>query len=149
MGAALWVLTFAAILAIALVVVRTMSARLADEPAVAIYDLPEAVDYVAARLPTEVTARLSFDDVRAVLEARLDLLEAAGAAYPHGATSPVPDADVVVEDDHVVALVLGRLGARPDVLDEDVALVLAIEASYVRAIGAVGGQARQDMRPGG
>jgi hypothetical protein len=140
---ALWLLTLAAIGAIAFVVVRAMAERLGREPRVAVYSLPEAVEFVAVRLPVDVAGRLTYDEVSAVLETRLDALEAAGAAVAF--TEPLPAADgddVIVVEDETLAVVLGHLERRPvEVADEDVALILALEADYVRAIGALGGPA--------
>jgi hypothetical protein len=140
---ALWFLTFAIILAIAFVVVRAMADRLGDEPRVAVYSLPEAVEFVAVRLPIDVAGRLTYGEVTVVLEARLDALEAAGAAVAFTDALPAADGDdVIVVEDETLAIVLGRLEARAlDVADEDVALILALEADYVRAIGALGGPA--------
>ena len=45
---------------------------LGQQPKQAQFDLDEAVDYVADRLPDDVTAQLSFDDVRSLLRAIVD-----------------------------------------------------------------------------
>ena len=46
-----------------------------------VFDLDEAVEFVADRLPSEQQARLSHDDVREVIGWSLDELEASRVAY--------------------------------------------------------------------
>ena len=76
----LWLVTALVVFAIAAAAVGTVSGRLAAEPPKNLFDLDEAVDVVADRLPDEVTAVASYDDVRTILQACLDLLEARGLA---------------------------------------------------------------------
>jgi hypothetical protein len=52
---------------IAAVAVGSVTGRLARSPRRSVYDLDEAVVFVSERLPDELTAELSYDDVRAVL----------------------------------------------------------------------------------
>lgn len=144
MAVALWVLTGVVVVLIALGAVGAISARLATEVRVAVYDLAEAVEYVAARLPDDATARLAFDDVEAVLLAHLAVLQALGVATEDGGSVDQDGDEVTVDDDEILARVLQQLdaGDAPGALaDDDVALVLEVEQQYVRAIGAVGPEA--------
>ncbi len=138
-----------AVVIIALVVVGGETARLAGVARPAVFDLGEAVDFIADRLPGDVQARLTHDDVRWVLLADADLLEAytAGPAerrYPWSRRPDQPgdEPDAIVEEELAVARILelsdssGRA-----LLDEDIVAVLNVRLDYLAAIGAVGPQA--------
>jgi hypothetical protein len=114
---------------------------LGTQPRQALFDLDEAVDYVADHLPGHVTARLSYDDVRSLLTWHIEYLRARGvpdtreAAVAGNGDAP----QVVIDEDEPVAYVLMRaeqagLEAGPD----DVVAVLDAEAAYFEAIGAIG-----------
>jgi hypothetical protein len=45
-------------------------------------ELVDAVDWIAERLPEEVSARISYDDVRALVTWHLEMLEADGVMPP-------------------------------------------------------------------
>lgn len=102
-----------------------------------VYELEEAVPFIAERLPDDVTARISHADVRWVLITDAAELEAATAeAVADG------DVDEVVDEDGMVGRVLARVeDERPDLLDTDVVAVLDARMDYLRAIGAIGDQA--------
>lgn len=152
-------LTAFVIFAIAAVTVGRATFTGARTARQAVFDLDEAVDYVADRLPFELQARLSHDDVRDLLGWYLDELEAKRVAYerdeerlPDPATAdeadpdePAPDDgldEIVVDEDRVAATVIGRAEkAQLDVTDVDVLLVLGECEAYLRAIGAIGGPA--------
>lgn len=120
----------------------------------AVFDLDEAVDFVADRLPAELQARLSHDDVREVLNWYLDELEADRVAYERDderlPDDPDEDAEededlpdeIVVDEQTVAAKVIGRAeDAELGLSDLDVLLILEEGEQYLRAIGAVGGEA--------
>lgn len=102
-----------------------------------VYEMEEAVPFIADRLPDDVTARISHADVRWILQVDAEELEAATAeAVADG------DEDEVVDPDGAVGRVLARVGdERPDLLDEDVVAVLDARLAYLQAIGAVGDEA--------
>jgi hypothetical protein len=140
-----------AVVLIGLVVVGGETARLASVARPAVFDLGEAVDFIADRLPADAQARLSHDDVRWVLLADADLLEASTAGLPERrypwSRRPTPAAgdsgdDTVVEDVAAVARILAVADASGRELeDEDVVAVLDGRLAYLEAIGAVGPQA--------
>jgi hypothetical protein len=103
----------------------------------AVYEIEEAVPFIAERLPDDVTARISHADVRWILMADAEELEAATAdAVAAG------DIDEVVDEDGAVGRVLARLEhERPELRDTDVVAVLDARLAYLRAIGAVGEEA--------
>ena len=131
----------AAVVAIAFVSVGVAVGRLEHETAPSVYRLSAAVDYVADRLPDEVTARISYDDVRTVLGWHLDWFAAVGLATSHG--QELGDPAVAVDDmavadtgaacDAVVARSLNEGGPDP----VDVVCILEAQLAYLSEIGAV------------
>ena len=152
MFALLVVVTVLAVVAIGLVAVGAVTGRLAGEPPRSVFDLEEAVHWVADRLPDELTAQLSYDDVRALLGWHLDYLTAKGVAGEtdrelEGRTS----GPIVAGDNEGVAYVLGRASeAGLDVDDVSIVQVLDVVAAYLEAIGAIGAEvpAPPDPAPG-
>jgi hypothetical protein len=125
------------VVVIALVAVGREALTLGAQPKQAHFDLEEAVEFVADRLPEEVTARLSFDDVRSLLRWHLEYLRDRGVPVRRDQASR--GGPVVVEDDEGIAFVLGRADEDGlDVTDTEVALVLEAEVEYFEAIGAIG-----------
>lgn len=134
-----WILlSVLGVFVIAAVSIGVVSSSLAQRPRRSVYDLLEAVDFVADRLPDDVTAVVSYDDVRSVLLFHCDYLEAKGIASERTADD-LTTALVVVPDDEPVAYVLGRVSdAGLDIDDADVVAILDAELDYYVAIGAIG-----------
>ena len=125
------------VLVIAVVAVGAVVNRLAYEAPVSVFDEDEAVDWIADRLPFDVAAQLSHDDVRAIVLWHLEYYELEGVAT-ESAFEEVPDGVVVAEDDSL-AYVLGQATeAGLDVDDVQVVAVLETERDYLEAIGAIG-----------
>jgi len=123
---------------IAAAAIGSVTGSLATRPRRSVYDLEEAVDFVAERLTPEVTAQVSFDDVRSVLGAHCDYLAAMGVASERTADD-IGESLVVVEDNEPVAWILGRLETdEVEVDDDSVLAILDVEQDYYRAIGAIG-----------
>jgi hypothetical protein len=138
-----YVLAGAIVLAIALVAVGREAFTLGHQAQQANFDLEEAVDYVAERLSDDVTARLSYDDVRSILRWHIEYLRDRGVPGRRDLTRGGP---VVVEDDEGIAFVLLKADADGlDVTDRDVAVVLAAELAYFDAIGAIGPEVADPM----
>jgi len=135
--------------------VMRASSRLAHTRARAVYDLYEAVEFVAERLPDALSAKLSYDDVEAVLLWRLDHLRLQGSAtYGRGDVAAAEAEDrneeAVTSDDDSVDYVLARAtesGRDVDALD--VVVVLDLESQYLDAIGALGPPAEESGQQGG
>jgi hypothetical protein len=134
-----WILlSVLCVFVVAAVSVGVVSSSLAQRPRRSVYDLEEAVEFVADRLPEEMTASVSYDDVRAVLLFHCDYLAAKGVASGRTADD-IGTAMVVVPDDEPTAFVLGRVGeAGLELSDEDVVTILDAELQYYEAIGAIG-----------
>lgn len=137
MAVVLIVLGGVVVLVIALVAVGREVFTLRAQPKQAHFDLEEAVRFVADRLPDEVTARLSYDDVRSVLRWHLEYLRDRGV--PVRRDQAARGGPVVVEDEEGIAWVLGRADANGlDITDTEVAVVLDTALAYFEAIGAIG-----------
>jgi hypothetical protein len=143
------IVTVLVVTVIGLVSVGGVTARLAAAPPRSLFDLDEAVEFVADRLPGHAAAQLSYDDLRLVLGWHLEYLEAKGMAADDdgGERPPGRRGDdgamraVVAGDDEGVAYVLGRAGAAGvEVDDVAVVEVVEIEGAYLEAIGALGHQ---------
>ena len=126
------------VVALALVAVGRVTWRLEAQAPPAVYAVDEAVEYVADRLPDEVTAELSFDDVREILQWHIEYLADRGVAVGKGDDRLVSGPLVAAEDD-ALAYVLGR-AAEVDMAVDDVWVVQVLDANeaYLRAIGAIG-----------
>jgi hypothetical protein len=119
------VLTTLAVLAIAALAVRRSEALLARYPAPALFEVDEAVEFVASALPGDVSARLSYEDVEALLG--WQLVHLAGR-----------QGDVDIAGEEVVADLVHRSEADGrDIGVADVRAVLAAEADYLGAVGAI------------
>lgn len=135
-----WVLLAIGTFVIAAGAVGSVTGTLAQNPRRSVYDLVEATHYVADRLPDDLTAHLSYDDVEAVLGAHCDYLTAKGLASPRAADRIGEDLLLISDDDSTAWIIgeLERAGLR--IADEDVVAVLEVEQDYYRAIGMVGPQ---------
>ena len=132
------VVTAVLVVAIALVAVGRVTWTLEGQARPSVYAVDEAVEYVADRLPDEVTAALSYDDVRELLQWHIEYLADRGIAAGLGDDRSVAGPLVAAEDD-ALAHVLGRAGdAGIDVDDVAVVQVLDANEEYLRAIGAIG-----------
>jgi hypothetical protein len=126
-----------AVVVLALLVVGREAATLAAQPKQAIFDVDEAVDFVADRLPDEISARITYDDVRALVRFHLEHVAAAGA--PGERWNAGRSRLVIVDDEEGAEVLMQRSVATGlDLTAEDVAAVLGLELDYFRAIGAVG-----------
>ena len=113
------------------------------------YDLFEAVDFVAERLPDELSAKLSYEDVQEILLWRLDHLRLQGSATYGRADVTATEAEnldeeVVTSDDDSVDYVLAKaIESGRDIDALDVVIVLDLESQYLKAIGALGPPAEE------
>ena len=142
-----WIfLVLAAVLVfvIAAVTVGREAFRLGHQPPPTIVDVDEAVHFVADDLPDETQGRLTYDEVRTLVGAQLDLLRARGVLAGPGEelaarTNGEAELPVVIADDDAVATLLGEVEEQDlDVDDHDVFLVVSSLNRYLESIGAVG-----------
>lgn len=113
----------------------------------AIYQLDEAVDFVADQLPPDSQARLTPGEVEQLLVAHLRWLHEQGL-QPDRPTDQrqTIDRQVLITEDALVAYLLGEASQLGVELLDDVDAVNVVEAhlAYFEAIGAIGPQAPLD-----
>ena len=116
--------------------------QLETERPPAVYELSAAVVWIADRLPDEVTARLSYEDLAQVLTWHLDWFGSIGVASEHGQELGGADArhegSVAVEEAAIDAVVARSVAAGEAIDVVDVVCVLDLQMRYLRQIGAVG-----------
>jgi hypothetical protein len=121
-----------------------VTTRLSHVESTAVYDIEEAADFVAARLPTEVNDRLDRDVVTYLLGLHLAFLRRAGLATYGGVDEIAMEAaasgdTVVAHEDEAVDYVLRRLAESGDETQlVDVIVVMDLSNRYLAAIGALG-----------
>jgi hypothetical protein len=111
---------------IAVLALKRADTLLAAREAPVLFEVDEAIEFVASALPEEVSARLSYEDVEALLGWHLvHLVDREG--------------EVDIADDLAVADLTARAEADGRAISAaDVRAVLAAEAAYLAAIGALG-----------
>ena len=115
-----------AVTAVALVALRQAERFMADREPSVLFEVDEAIEFVARALPADVSRRISYEDVEALLGWHLVHLHERGEA-------------VDIADDVVVADLVRRAEADGrEITATDVAAVLGAEAEYLAAIGALG-----------
>ena len=111
---------------IAAVAIGRETRRLDAEPPRPVFDVDEAVDWIGDRLPFEVSAVLSHDDVRQILRWSLDQLAVR-----------VEDEVLVVDDEAIAYVQVRARDAGFDWSEGQIQAVLEREVDYLRAIGAI------------
>src|ERR1044072_9980487 len=134
------VLVLALVFAIAAVVIGREARRLDAVPPQPVFDLNEAVAWVAEHLPFEVSAVLSHDDVRQIIDWNLEYFRTKGVSgNGHSAHTEGP---VVVGGAETVDYVLHRAEAvGSPYTAAPVHAVLDAQMTYLEAIGAIGPEA--------
>ncbi len=127
MAVVLLVLTAVLIFVIAAVAIGREANRLAGQAPRPVFDMDEAVEWIGERLPFEVTAELSHDDVRQIVQWSLDHLAVNGT-----------DEVLVVEDEAVAYVQVRARGAGHPWTEAEIQAVLVVQLDYLRAIGAAG-----------
>lgn len=110
----------------------------------AVYMLDDAVAFVAARLPAESQARLTFDEVQRLLVAHMRWLHAKGLQPRDVIDRPQDiEEELVVNEDTITAWLLGEAERLQIELLDDVDAVRVVQAhlAYFDEIGAVGPRA--------
>ena len=130
------VLVTAVVLAIAAGAVGREARRLDALPPRAVFDLDEAVEWVADHLPDEVTAILSYDEVRQLLEWTIEELQSIGVAGKTG--ERVARETVVDESPFTGAMVERVVNAGLDISAYNVQEVVHTTLRYLEAISAIG-----------
>jgi len=130
-------LALAVIFVIAALVIGREARRLDALPPRPLFDLDEAVAWVADHLPFEISAVLSHDDVRNILDWNLEFFRSKGASG-NGSSSHA-DERVIVSEAETVDFVLARSASTGSPYTAaQVHAVLDAQRTYLEAIGAIG-----------
>jgi hypothetical protein len=134
------VLVLALVFGIAAAVIGREARRLDAVPPNPVFDLNEAVSWVAEHLPFEVSAVLSHDDVRQIIDWNLEYFRTKGVSgNGHSAHTEGP---VVVGGAETVDYVLHRAETvGSPYTAAQVHAVLDAQMTYLEAIGAIGPEA--------
>ena len=128
------------IFATAAAVIGREARRLDARPSEGVVDLDAAVQWVARHLPFEVSAVLTYDDVRSIIDWNLEFFRSKGASG--NGSGPHPDGSIVVGGAETVEYVLAKaIIAGSDYTPMQVHAVLEAQMAYLVAIGAVGPEA--------
>jgi len=128
-----------------------VTTRLSVTEAAAVYDIEEAADFAAGRLPDAVNERLDRDQLTYLLGLHLSFLRRAGMATYGGVDEIAMAAansgeTVVAHEDDAVDFVLGHLAEIDDpTLAVDVVVVLELSNQYLASIGALGPSVALDV----
>lgn len=120
---------------VGLVAIGSVVARQRHIAPPVVYDLNQAVEFVAERLPEEMTARVSYAQVEQVLTAKLSVL-ARDSAVTFGIENDEAAELTVTAEDELLAELLDR-GENWELSDTDIAEILLRDQEYLREIGAV------------
>ncbi len=110
----------------------------------AVYEIEQAIEFVADHLSPAAQARLTYEELEQLLTFHMRWLHAKGL-QPDKVVDRRQDIalPIIVDDNSEVAYLLGQAEAAGlDVQDEDVAHVVDAHTAYFAAIGAVGPEAR-------
>lgn len=135
------IIAIVSVFVIASVVIGREAHRLDAVAPRAIYQLDEAVSFVAERLPPETQSRLTLDELNKLLVLHMAWMRGNGLQPQDVVDRPQDITDtVVVGEETLTAYLLGEAErAQIDVLDDvDVVYVVRAHLDYFDAIGAVG-----------
>ena len=129
------------VLAIAAIVIGREARRLDAVAPRAVYDLDQAADFVADRLPEVTQARLTPDELQAMLALHMRWLHAQGLQPDRAVDKRQDIAELLlISEDQLSAYLLSEAEkSGVDLLDDvDVVHVVRAHLAYFDAIGAVG-----------
>ena len=121
-----------------------VTTRMSSAEATAVYDIEEATDFCATRLPDEVNQRLNREHLQLLLKLHLAFLRRAGMATYGGVDEVAMEAGttgetVVAHEDEAVDYVVQRARAVGDETPVvDVVVVVDLSNRYLESIGAFG-----------
>lgn len=140
------VLSAVVVFVIAAVVIGREARRLDAVAPRVVYELVEAAEFVAERLPAETQARLTMEELTSLLQAHLAWMHARGLQPDKVVDRPQDIAEPVVVDQTILAAhLLAEAERRGVALLDDVDVIHVVDAhmAYFDAIGAVGPKAER------
>jgi hypothetical protein len=146
------VLAAVLVFVIATATVGRAVARLSNETRPTVFRVPDAVAYIADRLPFEVAAELTHDDVNRIVRWHLDYFAGAGLASKHGqevgGDAIALDATAVASSDESIDFVVEQaLEDGNEVTPLQAVVVVDLLWQYWNEIGAIGPQAATGSAP--
>lgn len=115
----------------------------------AVYEIEQAAEFVAARLPSTTQSRLTMEELARLLVLHMNWLHSKGL-LPDGVIDRKQDIDheVIISEETLVGYLLGEAErAGVEILDDvDVVSVTDVHLQYFEAIGAVGPPAQPNER---
>lgn len=136
------VVTMLVIFAIAAGAVGREAQRLDAVPARPVFDPDEATTWIGERLPPQVSARLSYDELGRIVGWTLELLrQRAAVARTSGEVPDLGEAAVIDIDSAVDYSVAEAMGLGLDLHPEDVRAAVEQVLAYLETIGAIGPEA--------
>ena len=98
-------------------------------------DLYDAVDWIAEQLPVEISAHITYEDVRDIVTWHVEAMQERGVEPTMGADGSLV---IIDEERSVESLALRALREGRDVDPRHIRAVLDGELAYFAAIGAIG-----------
>ena len=141
------------VFAIAAWIVVREAGRMTHQPPPVLFSLDEAYEWVVDRLPDEVAATLTPDDVRRILAFQVEYFQEKGVSASgssNGSAKPGagPPSMAVLVGPEVVDHILRRAAATGErYIPEQVYPVIEIQLEYLRAIGAVSTPVDEPLDP--
>lgn len=121
------------VIVIALVFVGDAVGKTSAMPNQIVLDVHEAIDFCAEALPSDVTATMTFDELRRLLRLHLEWIQ----AY-HWSPEGSSDGPILFEEFDALDYVVERMAAiRLEVPRAHVAQVIDVHSSYLQVMGAI------------
>jgi hypothetical protein len=139
------VLTILVVFAIAAGAVGREAHLLDAVPARPVFDPDEATTWIAERLPPQVTATLSYDELGLIVQWTLELLRQRAAVARTSGEVPDAGAPAVIDIESAVDYsVAEAMGRGIELHREDVRAAVQEVMAYLETIGAIGPEAEDD-----
>lgn len=121
------------VIVIALLFVGDAVGKTSKMPDQIVVDVHEAIDFCAEALPRDVTAVMTFDELRRILRLHLEWIQ----AY-HWSPEGTDEGPILFEEFDALDYVMERAAAiRLEVSREHVAQVIDVHSSYLQVMGAI------------
>ena len=134
-------LVFGVVVAIAAVIVVREAGRMTREPPPVLFSMDEAYDFVVEHLPDIVAATLTPGDVRRILAFQSEYFRRTGVSTngskEHPTTAVTPPIPIIGGDEEIDYILRRAAETGEEYLPEQVEAVVATQAEYLRAIGAM------------
>jgi len=125
------------VIGIAAFFVAREATRLAAEPPPPLFSMDDAYDWVVERLPSDVAATLTPDDLRRILAFQMEYFRRKGVSGNGSSTRS--SAPAIIGGSETVDYILERCASTGEAyIPEQVHPVVELQLGYLREIGALG-----------